>query len=132
MNLIELVTSKLGWLHPGVAARLEQTMTAVPAVRQAIEQEYDSTLANLEKSVRPYRDDYPSFGRLPSNAVGREQLLEWIAAMGQHEQKRWQDGYASGAVYHGDPRHIDFLNSVYALHSQSNPLHAVPSAAAQQ
>jgi glutamate/tyrosine decarboxylase-like PLP-dependent enzyme len=26
-------------------------------------------------------------------------------------------------VYHGDERHIDLLNEVYALHSQSNPLH---------
>src|ERR1019366_3850131 len=28
-----------------------------------------------------------------------------------------------GAVYHGDPEHVAFLNRVYAAHSQSNPLH---------
>ena len=33
-------------------------------------------------------------------------------------------GFASGAVYHGDPAHIEFLNEVYALNSQANPLHA--------
>ena len=33
-------------------------------------------------------------------------------------------GYVSGAVYHGDPEHIAFLDQVYALNSQTNPLHA--------
>ena len=27
-------------------------------------------------------------------------------------------------VYHGDDDHVDFLNQVYALTSQTNPLHA--------
>ena len=27
-------------------------------------------------------------------------------------------------MYHGDQEHIDFLNQVYAINSQSNPLHA--------
>ena len=40
------------------------------------------------------------------------------------EEKRWKDGLVSGAVYHGDSEHIDFLNEVYALQSQSNPLHS--------
>jgi glutamate/tyrosine decarboxylase-like PLP-dependent enzyme len=31
---------------------------------------------------------------------------------------------ASGAVYHGAAEHVDFLNRVYALNSQSNPLHS--------
>ena len=39
------------------------------------------------------------------------------------EESSWQKGYVSGAVYHGDREHIDFLNQVYALQSQSNPLH---------
>ncbi|MBM3126134.1 MAG: aminotransferase class V-fold PLP-dependent enzyme, partial [Chloroflexi bacterium] len=42
----------------------------------------------------------------------------------EQEQARWKDGFVSGAVYHGDAEHIDFLNRVYAIHSQSNPLHA--------
>ncbi len=39
------------------------------------------------------------------------------------EVSRWEDGFVSGAVYHGDDDHIRFLNRVYALNSQSNPLH---------
>ena len=39
------------------------------------------------------------------------------------EESRWEDGFASGCVYNGDPEHIAFLNEVYALNSQANPLH---------
>jgi sphinganine-1-phosphate aldolase len=47
-----------------------------------------------------------------------------MEAMRMEEESHWRDGYISGAVYHGDQEHIDFLNQVYALNSQSNPLHA--------
>jgi glutamate/tyrosine decarboxylase-like PLP-dependent enzyme len=49
--------------------------------------------------------------------------LDDVAALAAAEEASWRTGGASGAVYHGDPDHIDFLNRVYALQSQSNPLH---------
>jgi glutamate/tyrosine decarboxylase-like PLP-dependent enzyme len=50
-------------------------------------------------------------------------VLAELEAMAAAERPQWQDGHASGAVYHGDPEHVEFLTRVYALHSQSNPLH---------
>jgi len=40
------------------------------------------------------------------------------------EASKWKHGFVSGAVYHGDDDHIEFLNKVYAINSQSNPLHS--------
>ena len=48
------------------------------------------------------------------------------------EEARWKDGFASGAVYNGDPEHIDFVNRrPTRCNSQANPLHTDlwPSAA---
>src|SRR2546430_10858301 len=47
-------------------------------------------------------------------------LIERLAAA---EESRWRNGYASGAVSHGDPEHVAFLTRVYAAQSQSTPLH---------
>ena len=58
----------------------------------------------------------------PEPGRSRADVIETLRAI--REEDRWQDGYASGAVYHGDPDHIEFLNSVYGMQSQSNPLHA--------
>lgn len=47
-----------------------------------------------------------------------------MRAVADHEHERWQRGFVSGAVYHGAGEHVALLSQVYALHSQSNPLHA--------
>lgn len=77
----------------------------------------------LEAHLKPYRDQYPTFAQLPARGRSRDEVLAEVADLQAREAGRWQAGYASGAVYHGGQEHIAFLNQVYALHSQSNPLH---------
>ena len=83
----------------------------------------DAIAAALEPELRPYRDVYPARTSLPAQGVERSALLSEMADMARRERSRWEDGFASGAVYHGGAEHIDFLNKVYALFSQTNPLH---------
>jgi sphinganine-1-phosphate aldolase len=80
-------------------------------------------LAEIVAALRPYRDRFPTFERLPATGRPREEVLAELEAMAAAERPQWHDGHASGAVYHGDPEHVEFLTRVYALHSQSNPLH---------
>jgi glutamate/tyrosine decarboxylase-like PLP-dependent enzyme len=80
-------------------------------------------LTDIERSLKPYRGRFPSFERLPPEGRPRDAVLADLEAMAGEEHGRWENGYASGAVYHGDPAHVEFLNRVYAIHSQSNPLH---------
>jgi sphinganine-1-phosphate aldolase len=81
----------------------------------------DDPLAEIVASLRPY-GDVPAFARLPEQGRDRAAVLADLEEMAARE-RRWADGHASGAVYHGDPEHIAFLAAAYALHSQSNPLH---------
>ncbi len=113
------------------APMLERGLRAVPTVNRRLEARYDEMLVPLEASLKPYRDDYPSYSRLPEQGRNRAAILSEIEELQDKEAGRWRDGFVSGAVYHGDAEHIDFLNRVYALTSQSNPLHADvwPSAA---
>jgi sphinganine-1-phosphate aldolase len=80
-------------------------------------------MAELRRQLKPYRDTFPSFPRLPEQGLRRSEITALVESLAQAEQPRWRDGYASGAVYHGDPEHVAFLSRVYAAHSQSNPLH---------
>ncbi len=96
----------------------------VPILRDRIQAEYEKVLDDMRGSMRPYRDDVPRHVKIPSEGRTRESVLEEMRALKQREDDRWRDGYVSGAVYHGDPEHIAFLNEVYALNSQTNPLHA--------
>ncbi len=80
-------------------------------------------IADLERQLKPYRDKLPSFRELPAHGLTRTEVTDLVGQMAAAEERTWRDGYASGAVYHGDPEHVAFLSEVYAAESQSNPLH---------
>jgi glutamate/tyrosine decarboxylase-like PLP-dependent enzyme len=80
-------------------------------------------MADLRRQLKPYRGKLPTFDRLPEQGLERDGVAKLVEGLADTEEHRWRDGFASGAVYHGDPDHVAFLNRVYAAHSQSNPLH---------
>ena len=111
-------------LQARVAAPVEKGLRAIPGVNNRIEAQYDELMGDLEEALKPYRDDFAGYSRLPDQGRGREEILREMETLADLETERWRDGYVSGAVYHGDGDHIEFLNRIYALNSQSNPLHA--------
>jgi len=124
MDLMDFVQTRLSWLPPRATAVLECWLKTIPAVRREIEGQYDDIMAGLEGSLKPYRDEFTSYAQLPRIGQARGEILDEMADFLQREASCWKDGYVSGAVYHGDQEHIDFLNEVYALFSQTNPLHS--------
>lgn len=124
MDLMEIVKTRLGWVDPRLMATAEKYLKAIPAVQATIEKEYDGIMGELEGSLKPYRKDFAAFTRLPE--MGREQseIIAELEALKAREEARWKDGFVSGGVYHGDEAFLNFLNRVYAIHSQSNPLHS--------
>ncbi|MCA9634443.1 MAG: aminotransferase class V-fold PLP-dependent enzyme [Myxococcales bacterium] len=124
MKIKDVVEKQLGRLPPGVLSGAFKVAKKIPWVRDRLEREYATMLASMETSLRPYRGEFESFGRLPAEGKERAEVLEMMKAMCSREESRWREGYVSGAVYHGDRDHIDFLNQVYALYSQANPLHS--------
>ena len=124
MDVVDFVTNKLGWINPRLMTLLEKRLKSIPIVRREIEKEYDKLMGNLEDSLKPYRGDFNTYSHIPVVGRDREEIIAEMEALKTKEEARWKDGFVSGAVYHGDDEHIDFLNRVYAIHSQSNPLHA--------
>ncbi len=131
MDPIAVISARLGSFSPGLTRLIEKILRKIPPVRRRIEKQYDEIMLELEQAVKPYKGAFPTYEKLPEAGRAHSEILAEMAALKDKEEARWQEGYASGAVYHGDHAHIDFLNQVYALHSQSNPLHADlwPSAA---
>ncbi|HZU79895.1 MAG TPA: aminotransferase class V-fold PLP-dependent enzyme, partial [Acidimicrobiales bacterium] len=83
----------------------------------------DPVIDALEAELRPYRDSHVTHRRLPATGLERGTILSEMRELAGREQDKWRSGYASGAVYHGGADHIEFLNEVYGINSQANPLH---------
>jgi sphinganine-1-phosphate aldolase len=123
MDIEKLKDSFVAKMNPRTATWLYERIKKLPVVKQKVEQEYETLLADLEAVVKPYREKFDTYAEIPDQGRNPPDILKEMEALAELEQARWKAGYASGAVYHGDADHIDFLNRVYALNSQSNPLH---------
>lgn len=124
MNWEEFLFKNIGRLHPRLVTWIEKRIRNISSISQKIEHEYDEMMASLESSVKPYKGEFASFTQIPTTGHGRDEILREMEELYAHEQATWERGFVSGAVYHGDREHIEFLNKVYAINSQSNPLHA--------
>jgi len=114
----------LGRLSPRFVAFIEKYLKAMPFISRRIEKEYAGIIQELDTKLKPYRERYVTFSKIPDVGRDREEIIQEMEGMRSSEEAKWKDGFVSGAVYHGDSGHIDFLNKIYALNSQSNPLHS--------
>jgi sphinganine-1-phosphate aldolase len=124
MGITDRTKQRLEGIGESVLSTMFRYAKRMPFVRDRIEAEMQSMMTDLRKAAKPYRDELPVTDRLPEAGIPRGEILERMKALQERETERWRDGFVSGAVYHGDEEHIAFLNEVYALHSQSNPLHS--------
>lgn len=108
----------------GALDTLFKYVKKIPVVRDRIDAEYDEIMGDLRRAARPYGDEFGVMDRLPEQGRDRQVVLDEMRELTAREDDRWRDGFVSGAVYHGSEEHIDFLNEVYAINSQTNPLHS--------
>ena len=123
MDLKDIASLKLGPFEP-LVARIYRYAKRLPIVRERIDAEYAPIMDELRRSAKPYAGEVESYPTLPEEGIDRDGVLQSLRMLDRREADRWKDGYVSGAVYHGDPAHIEFLNEAYAITSQTNPLHS--------
>ncbi len=124
MDLSRAYMRAARWISPRLLAGITDLARAVPAVRRRIEREYEKLALELERMLKPYRGSGLEFHELPERGVLPQEILEEMRRLNAVEEPRWREGYASGSVYHGGEEHLRFMNQVYAMNSQSNPLHS--------
>ena len=124
MNIKDIYMKLSGHVNPRLLAPFLKVAEKVPFVSKMIEEEYRQVAAEMRASLKPYGDRFPAYARLPGEGRDNEEILREMEALKELEDSRWEDGFVSGAVYHGDPDHIRFLNRAYEINSQTNPLHS--------
>jgi glutamate/tyrosine decarboxylase-like PLP-dependent enzyme len=121
MDLGKLATGRLRKVPPSLIEPMFRVAERIPAIRRRLDREYDETIAGLKPAEPPGREPLT---RLPATGLSPDQILAILAGEAAAERSGWEEGFASGAVYHGGAEHIDLVDRAYAIHSQANPLHA--------
>ena len=114
----------LSKLPPRIAGWLENKLIKSPIIDNTIEKEHKKIIPKLEQILKPYINIFKTHTTIPASGLSKIEILEDMKKISSLEKKPWKEGYVSGAVYHGNDKHISFLNDVYSLQSQSNPLHS--------
>ncbi|MET0409923.1 MAG: aspartate aminotransferase family protein, partial [Polyangiaceae bacterium] len=120
----KLISFALDRMNPRLLAWAYRRVQTVPFLQARIEHQYSELLSGVEAELKPYKGRFKAHTRLPKTGTPSTELLAEMSLLAEQEHERWQRGYVSGAVYNGRPDHVKLLSDVYALHSQSNPLHA--------
>lgn len=94
----------------------------IPWLKARWDKELETVMERVDHQD-PYSGKHPVYHSMPINGVSHEILLKQMRHMARTENS-WDEGKASGAVYHGGQHHIKFLNKVYGLFSQTNPIHS--------
>lgn len=124
MNTTYSTEGRLSRIGSRIISALGKRLQSIPFVKKKIEARYDEMMKAMESSLKPYREGFATFSRIPEAGRDKEEIIREMERLTAAEEARWREGFVSGAVYHGAQEHINFLNRVYALNSQSNPLHA--------
>lgn len=131
MDLLDTFFRKWNHIDPRLRHVVENIVTklpitkavkSVPFLQRKVEEEFAKVLEKME-AKEAHLDDIPTFNELPNHGLDPTLILSGLERLAQSEHSRWSRGQASGVVYHGDQEHIQFQNKVYAIFSQSNPLH---------
>jgi len=94
----------------------------LPPVRKELEEGQAKVRADLEGVL--FRDLTAPRLELPAKGTPQAELLQLMEKRHELDRKYWEDGTITGAVYHGEREHMDFVGKVYGQFAFFNPLHA--------
>ena len=124
MDFQKMAEKYLYRINPRIASWGFKYIKDTPFVKKRVQKEFDKIIKDMESSVKPYKDWFTTYSHIPETGRNKSDILKEMEELNSREESKWKDGFVSGAVYHGDDDHIQFLNKVYAVNSQSNPLHS--------
>lgn len=93
-----------------------------PGVRNKVRSEVDTALSKLSKKTLP-PPEAPRYLQIPKQGWTNEAVRAELESLANMDHTRWEDGYVSGAVYHGEDELISLQTDAYGKFTVANPIH---------
>ncbi|KAI0130846.1 PLP-dependent transferase [Daldinia grandis] len=92
-----------------------------PGVRTQVRKQITESLAKIQAKMIPA--DSTRYTTLPKEGWTDDALRAELDTLANMEHTRWEDGYVSGAVYHGEEDLLKLQTEAYGKFTVANPIH---------
>ncbi|AEO71719.1 uncharacterized protein THITE_2124498 [Thermothielavioides terrestris NRRL 8126] len=93
----------------------------MPGVRTQVRKQVDEALAKMQSKIVPA--NATRYLTLPKEGWTEEAVRKELDALANMDHTRWEDGYVSGAVYHGEDDLLRLQTEAYGKFTVANPIH---------
>ncbi|KAI1035766.1 hypothetical protein LB505_003860 [Fusarium chuoi] len=92
-----------------------------PGVRNKVQQQVQESLVKLSDKLVP--KDQIRYLSLPKDGLPIDTVRAELENLANMDHTRWEDGYVSGAVYHGEDELMQLQTEAFGKFTVANPIH---------
>ncbi|KAL2149653.1 hypothetical protein VTH82DRAFT_8305 [Thermothelomyces myriococcoides] len=111
----------LAELYADVRRVLYGWFLQMPGVRTKVRKQVDEALSKLQTKMVPA--NATRYLTLPKEGWAEDAVRKELETLATMDHTRWEDGYVSGAVYHGEEDLLKLQTEAYGKFTVANPIH---------
>jgi sphinganine-1-phosphate aldolase len=108
-------------LYVNIRRTLYGYFLRAPGVRGQVRKQINEAVAKLQLKMIP--TNVTRYLTLPKEGMSTEAIEKELEALATMDHTRWEDGYVSGAVYHGEDALIKLQTEAFGKFTVANPIH---------
>ncbi|KAK3304594.1 pyridoxal phosphate-dependent transferase [Chaetomium strumarium] len=93
----------------------------MPGVRTKVRKQVDEAIAQVQSKIVPA--NMTRYLTLPKEGWAEDAVRTELETLANMDHTRWEDGYVSGAVYHGEDDLLKLQTEAYGKFTVANPIH---------
>lgn len=94
-----------------------------PGVRSQVQKQVAEAVAKIQGKLVPSGPGVIRYLNLPKEGWSEETVLKELDTLAAMDHTRWEDGYVSGAVYHGEDSLLKLQTEAFGKFTVANPIH---------
>ncbi|CZT41505.1 probable sphingosine-1-phosphate lyase [Rhynchosporium secalis] len=94
-----------------------------PGVRSQVKKQVAEAVTKLQAKLVPSGPGIVRYLTLPKEGWSDETVLQELETLANMDHTRWEDGFVSGAVYHGGDSLIKLQTEAFGKFTVANPIH---------
>ncbi|KAJ5054145.1 uncharacterized protein L3040_000427 [Drepanopeziza brunnea f. sp. 'multigermtubi'] len=94
-----------------------------PGVRSQVQKQVTEAITKLQGKLVPSGPGVIRYLALPKEGWSEETVLKELEVLANMDHTRWEDGFVSGAVYHGGDSLIKLQTEAFGKFTVANPIH---------